>query len=216
MTIVEERTDVPQLGVDVIGFGAGEFAYLLNVSDGPARDRSVAVFRADEAAADEALATAGASSLLARGLATVRDGDLGVLGTAAAVATALGEATRWTEISLLTNDSMDNIVQLDSPSARLLLQPRMLGTWFAFAQDESLTGAAVTAELVREHVRQSPGGTAYVVVKTVSTEQHLLIRTAQGQWTTGIPDFDANDVAETAGQSFGQLVAEIGRLRGQA
>jgi hypothetical protein len=102
MTVQDPTQQEPRLGIDVIGFGVGEFAYLLNVFEGPARDRSVSVFRAEEMIDDVTLSTAGASSLLARDLAAVDDdGDLGVKGVAAAVATALGQANRWTEISLL-------------------------------------------------------------------------------------------------------------------
>src|SRR6478672_10191377 len=108
MTVQHEMTEERRLGVDVIGFGAGELADLLNVFEGPARDRSVSVFRAEELVEASTLNTAGASSLLARDFAVISDdGELGVKGVAAAVATALGHATRWTEMSLLTEDSMD-------------------------------------------------------------------------------------------------------------
>ena len=87
MTVQDQTQREPQLGVDVIGFGVGEFAYLLNVFEGPARDRSVSVFRAEEMIDDVTLSTAGASSLLARDMATIgADGELGVKGVAAAVA----------------------------------------------------------------------------------------------------------------------------------
>jgi hypothetical protein len=48
MTVQDPTKQEPRLGIDVIGFGVGEFAYLLNVFEGPARDRSVSVFRAEE------------------------------------------------------------------------------------------------------------------------------------------------------------------------
>src|SRR6478736_7441404 len=123
MTVQDETAYEPRLGVDVVGFGVGEIAYLLDVFEGPARDRSVSVFRAEEMVDDVTLATAGASSLLARDMATVdEDGDLGVTGVAAAVATAFGQATRWTEVSLLTQDTMDNVVLLEAPRVALMLQ----------------------------------------------------------------------------------------------
>ena len=140
MTVQDETQQEPRLGVDVIGFGVGEFAYLLNVFEGPARDRSVSVFRAQDMVDDVTLSTAGASSLMARDMATIDDdGDLGVTGVAAAVATALGQATRWTEVSLLTGDAMDNVVLIEAPGVALMLQPRLLGTWFVFAQDPGIS-----------------------------------------------------------------------------
>jgi hypothetical protein len=217
MTVQDQTQQEPRLGVDVIGFGVGEFAYLLNVFEGPARDRSVSVFRAEEMVDDVTLSTAGASSLMARDMATVdEDGDLGVTGVAAAVATALGKATRWTEISLLTGETMDNVALLEAPGVSLMLQPRLLGTWFVFAQDPAITPAEATLRVVRQHVEQNQGGSAYLVFKSLGSEQHLLIRREGDTWTTGIPDFDKDEVAETAGQDDAGLLAAIEDARGAA
>ena len=217
MTVQDPARQEPRLGVDVIGFGVGEFAYLLNVFEGPARDRSVSVFRAEEMIDDVTLSTAGASSLLARDLAAVDDdGDLGVKGVAAAVATALGQATRWTEISLLTGESMDNVALLEAPSVSLMLQPRLLGTWFVFAQDPAISSAEATLRVVRQHAEQNEGGSAYLVFKTLASEQHLLIRREDSSWTTGVPDFDKDEVAETAGLDDAGLLAAIEDARGEA
>jgi hypothetical protein len=217
MTVQEETHQEPRLGVDVIGFGVGEFAYLLNVFEGPARDRSVSVFRAEELVDDITLSTAGASSLMARDMATVdADGELGVKGVAAAVATALGHATRWTELSLLTEDSMDNVVLVEAPGVALMLQPRLLGTWFVFAQDPSISSAEATLRVVRQHVEQNPGGTAYLVFKTLDAENHLLIRRGEDTWATGIPNFATDEVAETEGLDDAALLGGIRESRGEA
>lgn len=217
MTVQDHTQQEPRLGVDVIGFGVGEFAYLLNVFEGPARDRSVSVFRAEEMVDDVTLSTAGASSLMARDMATVdEDGDLGVTGVAAAVATALGKATRWTEISLLTGEAMDNVALLEAPGVSLMLQPRLLGTWFVFAQDPAITSAEATLRVVRQHVEQNHGGSAYLVFKTLGSEQHLLIRREDDTWTTGVPDFDKDEVTETAGLNDAGLLTAIEDARGAA
>ena len=217
MTVQDGTHQEPLLGVDVIGFGVGEFAYLLNVFEGPARDRSVSVFRAEELVDDVGLSTAGASSLMARDMATVdEDGDIGVKGVAAAVATALGQATRWTEISLLTEDSMDNVVLVEAPGVALMLQPRLLGTWFVFAQDPAISSAEATLRVVRQHVEQNPGGTAYLVFKTLDAEKHLLIRRGEDTWATGIPNFATDEVAETEGLDDAALLRGIRESRGEA
>lgn len=217
MTVQHEMTQEPRLGVDVIGFGVGELAYLLNVFEGPARDRSVSVFRAEELVEDSTLNTAGASSLLARDLALVSDDDeLGVKGVAAAVATALGQATRWTEISLLTEDSMDNVVLLEAPDVSLMLQPRALGTWFAFAQDPTISSAEASLRVLRQHIDEHPGGTAYLVFKTLQDEKHLLIRRDGDSWATGVPDFATDEVAESAPLDDAGVLAAIKESRGEA
>lgn len=216
MTVQHEMTQEPRLGVDVIGFGVGELAYLLNVFEGPARDRSVSVFRAEDLVEDSTLNTAGASSLLARDLAVIADDQLGVKGVAAAVATALGHATRWTEMSLLTEDSMDNVVLLEAPEVSLMLQPRALGTWFAFAQDPTIGSAEAILRVVRQHVNEHPGGTAYLVFKTLEEEKHLLVRRDGDTWATGVPDFASDQVAETTCLADSRLLMAIKESRGEA
>jgi hypothetical protein len=217
MTTQDETRQEPRLGVDVIGFGVGEFAYLLNVFEGRARDRSVSVFHAEEMVDDVTLSTAGASSLMARDLATINDeGALGVTGVAAAVATALGQATRWTEISLLTADAMDNVALLEAPGVALMLQPRLLGTWFVFAQDPSISSAEATLRVIRQHVEENPDGSAYLVLKTLDGERNLLVRREGDSWVTGIPDFDADEVAESAGLDDAGLLRAIEESRGEA
>lgn len=212
-----EMTQEPRLGVDVIGFGVGELAYLLNVFEGPARDRSVSVFRAEELVEDSTLNTAGASSLLARDLAVVSDDDqLGVKGVAAAVATALGHATHWTEISLLTGDSMDNVLLLEAPEVSLMLQPRALGTWFAFAQDPGIGSPEAIVRVLRQHIDEHPGGTAYLVFKTLQDEKHLLVRRDGHSWATGVPDFATDEVAESAPLDDAGLLAAIKESHGEA
>jgi hypothetical protein len=215
MTVQDYIQPEPRLGVDVIGFGVGEFAYLLNVFEGPARDRSVSVFRAEEMIDDVTLSTAGASSLLARDLATVDDGgNLGVKGVAAAVATALGQATHWTEISLLTADTMDNVAFVEAADVAMMLQPRLLGTWFVFAKDPALSSAEAILRIAQQHITDNPGGSAYLVLKTLDSEQHLLVRRDGNSWTTGTPDFDKDEVAETPGLDDAGLLAAIEDARG--
>lgn len=217
MTTQDETQQEPRLGVDVIGFGVGEFAYLLNVFEGPARDRSVSVFRAGDMVDDATLSTAGASSLMARDMATINaEGDLGVTGVAAAVATALGQATRWTEISLLTADTMDNVALVEAPGVALMLQPRLLGTWFVFAQDPSISSAEATLRVLRQHVEENPEGSAYLVLKTLDSEKNLLVRREGDSWVTGIPDFDTDEVAESPGLDDAGLLRAIEESRGKA
>ena len=109
---------------------------------------------------------------------------------------------------------MDNVAFIEAPGVAIMLQPRLLGTWFVFAKDPSLSSAEAILRIVRQHVEQNPGGSAYLVFKTVDSEQHLLVRREEGSWTTGIPDFDKDEVAETARLDDAGLLAAIEDARG--
>lgn len=177
----------------------------------------MSVFHAEDMVDDATLSTAGASSLMARDMATVNaEGDLGVTGVAAAVATALGQATRWTEISLLTADTMDNVALVEAPGVALMLQPRLLGTWFVFAQDPSISSAEATLRVLRQHVEEYPDGSTYLVLKRLDGEKNLLVRREGDSWVTGIPDFDADEVAEFPGLDDSGLLRAIEESRGEA
>jgi hypothetical protein len=69
---------------------------------------------------------------------------------------------------------------------------------------------------MRQHVEQNPGGSAYLVFKTLNAEQHLLVRRDGTTWTTGIPDFTTDEVAETEGRDDAALLRVIEESRGQA
>ncbi|MDP9227187.1 MAG: hypothetical protein M3P18_25730, partial [Actinomycetota bacterium] len=98
----------------------------------------------------------------------------------------------------------------------LMLQPRLRGTWFVFAQDPDISSAEATLRVVRRHVEQNAGGSAYLVFKTLDSEQHLLIRGGESAWTIGIPEFDTDQVAETPGLDDAGLLAAIEGARGPA
>jgi hypothetical protein len=97
-----------------------------------------------------------------------------------------------------------------------MLQPRLLGTWFVFAKDPSLSSAEATLRIVQQHISEHPAGSAYFVFKTLDSEQHLLVRRVDDTWTTGVPDFDKDEVAETAALDDAALLAAIKDARGAA
>ena len=155
---------------DSYGFGFAEMAYLLTATSTPEAAKSATVLRlADELESDQ-LFIAGASLVVARGLARISGEDIELEGPAMALAYALGRASRWTEISLMSADSVDTVVHVESDKVKVLLQPRSLSTWFAFAQDPDLDGAVAELDVVAEHVRQTTTGTAYVLRRTMNKE----------------------------------------------
>lgn len=198
---------------DAYGFGFAEMAYLLKSTSTPQADKSATVLRLSEELASEQLCIAGASSLLARGLATANGEDLELEGPAVALAYALGRANRWTEISLMSGESIDTVVHVESDLVKVLLQPRTLATWFAFAQDPAIEGAVAELDIVAEHVRQTPTGTAYILSRTVDAEDHLMIRPDAGAWSVGKVVDPASDVVEESGLDDIGLLAALTTLR---
>jgi hypothetical protein len=54
------------------------------------------------------------------------------------------------------------------------------------------------------------------VFKTLDSEKNLLVRRDGDSWVTGIPDFDADEVAESPGLDDAGLLRAIEESRGEA
>jgi len=196
-----------------IGFGYAEIAYLLKRMSTPEAEMSATVLRLKEEMDSDVLPVAGASSLLGRGFATIVDDEIEVEDAALPVAYALGRATLWTEISLLQGDISDTVVHVESDPVSLLLQPRTLMTWFVFAQDPDVDGPDAELEVVEEHVRQHPEGTAMLRARVSGAEKLLLVRPDGEGWAVGHVVDGEDDVVETTGLTSAQLRDEIAELR---
>jgi hypothetical protein len=132
---------------DSVGFGFAELIVLLNLQRGPAATASAHALRLQHELEDPQLLSAGASSLVARGAATVEPGgELSVAGPVAAVTRALTSATRRMQLTLLTADSGDSVLSVESEKYRILLQPRAYLSWFAMAQRSGDTWAVGYSE----------------------------------------------------------------------
>lgn len=195
------------------GFGFAEIAYLLRSASTPQARKSAAVLRLNDELESDQLCIAGASSLLARGFASANGEDIDLEGPAVVLAYAMGQADRWTEISLMSGDSIDTVVHVESDKVKVLLQPRTLSTWFAFAQDPGLDGAVAELDLIEEHVRQTGTGTAYVLSRTLESEDHLMIRPDAGTWAVGQVKDPAADVVERTGLSADDVLQSLSGLR---
>ncbi|SEF00697.1 hypothetical protein SAMN04489740_3689 [Arthrobacter alpinus] len=195
------------------GFGFAEVAYVLRSTSTAQARKSAAVLRLTDELDSDQLCVAGASSLLARGFASAQGEDIELEGPAMVLAYALAQATRWTEISLMTGDSIDTVVHVESDKVKVLLQPRTLSTWFVFAQDPTLDGAAAEMDIIEEHVRQTKTGTAYVLSRTLDSEDHLMIRPDSQAWAIGQAKDPAADVVERTGLSSEDVLASLSGLR---
>lgn len=211
MTTSTDLSDSPDTAV---GFGFAEIAYLIRRSDTDAARKSGQVLRLEEEVQSSSICIAGGSSLLGRGFASVDD-DLELEGPAAPTAYALSKAVRWTEISLVDGEKTDTVVHVESDKVSLLMQPRTLATWFVFAQDPDIGGADAQLSLIEEHHRNHPGGTAFIRVKSLSGEDHLLIRPDGPGWAVAKVIDPTKDVEETTGLETSGLLTRIRETRGE-
>ncbi|CAD6006660.1 hypothetical protein [Agreia sp. COWG] len=196
-----------------VGFGYAEIAYLLKRISSPEAVMSASVLRLTEEMESDSIPVAGASSLLARGFAEITDVELEVADAALPVAYALGRATLWTEISLMQGDVTDTVVHVESDPVCLLMQPRTLMTWFVFAQDPDVSGPDAEVEIIEEHVRQHPRGTAMLRTRVDGADAVLLIRPDGLSWAVGTIEAGAEDVVERTGLTVAELRDAVASLR---
>lgn len=201
---------------DALGFGFAELLVLLNLRRGPAAEASAKALRLEHELDDASLLSAGASSLVARGAATVEPGgELTVAGPVAAVTSALTEATKRVQINLLTADSVDNVLSVESPAYRILLQPRAYLSWFAMAQRPDYTPAEANFFIVRKHLEDNPAGGATIRLLEDGADTQLLIKRGSRGWTVGYGAIDvpSKPIAETAGLTDTQVLDHIRSIR---
>ena len=196
-----------------IGFGYAEIAYLLKRMSTPSAEMTARVLRLSEEMDNDVLVFAGASTLLGRGFAIVENDDIEIVEEAVPVAYALGRATLWTEISLMQADTVDTVVQIESDPVSLLMQPRTLMTWFAFAQDPDLSGPEAQLDVIREHMRQHPDGTAMLRVRVDGHDDVLLVRPDGGGFAVGRVVPGKEDVSEETGLTESDLLEALVELR---
>lgn len=199
---------------DAIGFGFAEIATLASMRGGDAAVLSAEALRVSEYLENTELLTAGASSLVARGLATAEgDGELSVAGPTAAVAAALSSATRRMEISLLTAEGGDSVVGIESQDIHLLFQPRAFLTWWAMAQRPDLSAAEANLLVIKEHLRINPQGGATLRRREEATGLTLYVKQGQGSWTVGTSTPAQKSISESTGLDDAALLAEIRSIR---
>jgi hypothetical protein len=206
-----EATAIP----DAIGYGFAEIAALASLRGGDAAVLSAQALRVESYLGDTNMVSAGASSLVARGLATAEnDGLLSVAGPTAAIAAVLSSASRRMEISLLTAEEGDSVICMESEDIHLLFQPRAYFTWWAMAQRPDVTAAEANLMVIREHLRSNPQGGATIRRREEPTGQTLYVKNSgDGSWTIGTASTQQKDVAETTGLDDAALLDQIRTIR---
>lgn len=199
---------------DAIGFGFAELIALLNLQHGPAATASAEALRVAGELEDPMILSAGASSLVARGAATVEpDGTLSVSGPVAAVTRALTSADRRMQITLLTPESADSVLTVESPDFRILLQPRAYLSWFAMAQDPDISAAEANFFIMRKHLEDHPDGGATLRRLEDPDGGQLLLKRAGGAWSVGYSGPGTGAIQEIAGLADDQVLERIRSIR---
>ncbi|UTT68593.1 hypothetical protein NMQ03_15320 [Arthrobacter sp. DNA4] len=201
---------------DAIGFGFAELTLLLSLRRGPEAEASARALRLTNELDDPSLLAAGASSLVARGAATAEPhGELSVAGPVAAVTSALTEAVKHVQINLLTADSVDNVLSVESPEYKILLQPRAYLSWFAMAQRPDQTPAEAGFYMVRKHLEDNPSGGATIRLLQDDSKKQLLVKRSGQGWTVGYGAIDApsEPIQEMTGLTDGQVLDHIRSIR---
>ena len=199
-----------------LGLGYAELAALLAMRPGELSTSSAAALRIPQEAADSQVIRAGASSLVAHGLATVGPKrELVVRGAVAAILSALSGARRRVDIGLLApGRTSESMLQVESAEVSILLQPRSYLSWFAMAQDPALSGAQALLMMITSHLTTHPDGGATVYRHETPAQGHLLIRSDASGWTVGYQYDGREDVPQRTGLDDDALLAELRNVRG--
>lgn len=209
-------TETPAQAIpDAIGYGFAEMAALASLRGGDAAVLSAEALRVGSYLGDTDMVSAGASSLVARGLATAgSDGLLAVAGPTAAVATVLSSASRRMEISLLTAEGGDSVIAMESADIHLLFQPRSYFTWWAMAQRPDVTAAEANLMVIKQHLHSNPQGGATVRRREEPTGQTLYVKNGGGgTWTIGTSNAQQKDIVEATGLDDAALLDQIRTIR---
>ncbi|MFC4395033.1 MULTISPECIES: hypothetical protein [Micrococcaceae] len=209
--ITTEAATIP----DAIGYGFAEMVTLASLEGGEAAVLSAEALRVDGYLDNTDMVSAGASSLVARGLAKAEnDGLLSVSGPTAAVAALLSSAIRRIEISLLTAEGGDSVVFMENDDIHLLFQPRAYFTWWAMAQRPDVTAPEANLMVIKQHLDSNPGGGATLRRREDPTGQTLYVKKGgHGTWTTGTADSRQENIAETKDVNEAFLLDQIRAIR---
>ena len=212
--MTETKTEAAAIP-DAIGYGFAEVVTLASLQGGEGSVLSAEALRVDGYLNNTDMVSAGASSLVARGLAKAEgDGLLSVSGPTAAVAALLASASRRIEISLLTAKGGDSVIGMEGGDIHLLFQPRAYFTWWAMAQRPDVTAAEANLMIIKEHLRENPQGGATLRRREDPEGQTLYVKNgAGGSWTIGVSTPQQTGIAETTGVDDAVLLGHIRAIR---
>ena len=162
-----------------VGFGIAEMTYLASRGTGDAARLSREFLGLKEA--DERISFLAASALTARGFLTGRgDGELEVRASAALLQLALGTATRWTRVGVLSRTGDPAVVYvLQGPALVAMVEPAALATWWATIGTDPDQGPTLVAALLQRRLESRPGDACIVDSRGLTTGRHNLLVTRE-------------------------------------
>lgn len=197
-------TDAPTAADTSVGFGVAEMAYLVQLQDTQESHASATWLRLTEESGNAQLVSAGLSSLIARGMATVDGTSVTFDPKVDAVAYILAHASRWTQLDLLIDaQRADSVLHAESGQLSLIFQPRTMMSWFVLPQEPRFSNEAAMAFIVRQHLQQYPEGGVKVRTGRLDSPQQLLIRKDPRGWAHAIATGDVVGPEELAGTGDG-------------
>ncbi|WP_426987307.1 hypothetical protein [Pseudarthrobacter sp. Y6] len=207
----------PQTEADTsVGFGLAEMAYLLHLQPTTGSRASASWLRLSEESENQDLISAGLSSLIARGLATVNGSEVGFDRRVDVAVYTLANALRWTQLDLLLDaEGGDSVLHAESDRTTLILQPRTMMSWFVLPQDPNISAEAAEAFIVRDHLAQNPEGGVRIRSGLHRSPRQLLIRKDNHGWVHAVALDDVVG-ADTSVQSYEDLTAALAAFRADA
>jgi hypothetical protein len=198
-----------------VGFGLAEMAYLVQLQRTAGAHASASWLRLDDGSQSQELVNAGLSSLIARGMATVKGTDVQFDSKVDVVAYTLANARRWTQLDLLLNaQSGDTVLHAETDRTTLLFQPRTMMSWFVLPQDPNVSAVAGEGFIVRDHLANNPDGGVRIRSGLNRSSRQLLIRKSPQGWihATALADVVG---AETLVQTEEELAAALAAFRSE-
>lgn len=175
------RRDVPE---GTTGFGFGELRFILSRHTNDAAAKTSAMLGLDET--DEhtpVVQSAGASSLIARGLLDVYEADRArTLGEVAILEYTLTQATQWIGVALHSDTHTDAHLTIRTTDAAVVLQPREHGVWYATALNPELSDTDLTVELIAQLAQHYPNDTIGVTSQTLTGSASTYLTPTAAGW----------------------------------
>lgn len=196
-----------------ISYGSAELAFILTSFDPSTTTDSARAMGMDLKAVSVEVRAAGASSLMAKGLLEIVDGQTRLTGTAEDLGYTLAAAARWTELGFLASQEelLDGALVVSAPEATILMQPRALGSWTTAMKDPAHSDAEAVQALIEALLANTADGVVFLSTRSDGQVATLFVRSrAAGLWE--IVEGDA--AADRADQTFDQseLSSILGRL----